>query len=73
MTLNSIDVKKIKVEIISSEKDSFGLIILCSGEKYKEYSDITKDYKALSDLKNKINRANVSPLHIDDIIEDFIG
>ncbi len=71
--MNSIDVKGIKVEIISSRNGSFGLALYSSGKKYKEYSDITQDFEALLDFKNKINRANVSPLHIDDIIDDFIG
>ena len=40
--------------------------------KVKEYPGITSDRERLDSLVNKINGMQVSELHIDDIIEDFL-
>ncbi len=38
----------------------------------KSYSDISDDYVALNELVERCNRYKLDPLHMEDIIEDFL-
>ena len=37
------------------------------------YRDITRDIQSLNRFVRTINRGNVSPIHIDELVEDFLG
>ena len=53
-------------------RDGYGLFIIRQDGKSKTYPDISRDLKALCAFSDKINDGHVSPLHIDDIIEDML-
>ncbi|MBQ8409127.1 MAG: hypothetical protein IJY39_09730 [Clostridia bacterium] len=42
-----------------------------TGER-KLYRDLTQDRRKIEELCARINKGRVSPIHIDDIIEDFL-
>ena len=63
---------QVKAEIIESG-EALGLsLILSNGEK-RVYEDVTTDAEAINAFADKINRGNVSEIHIEELIEDFIG
>jgi hypothetical protein len=37
------------------------------------YPDITRDILSLEEFVRAINLGEVSPLHIDELVEDFLG
>lgn len=39
----------------------------------KIYEDLTSDYKKLTRIVDLINAGEISPIHIDDIIDDLLG
>ena len=53
--------------------NGYGLFIICGEGVSKTYPDISCDLGALCEFSDKINQGMVSPLHIDDIIEDMLG
>ena len=63
---------QVKAEIIKSG-EALGLsLILPNGEK-RVYEDVTTDAEVIYAFADKINRGNVSEIHIEELIEDFIG
>ena len=62
----------VKSEIIRREEKSFGLKIIYPCGRCREIINITDDAERLTALSELINSQDVSALHIDDIIEDFL-
>ena len=40
---------------------------------YREIADITTDYHRLSHLVTLCNELELDPIHLDDIVEDFLS
>lgn len=53
--------------------NGYGLFIICGEGISKTYPDVSHDLEMLCEFSDKINQGGVSPLHIDDIIEDMLG
>ena len=53
--------------------NGYGLFIICGEGKSKIYPDISHDVDLVCGFSDKINQGSVSPLHIDDVIEDMLG
>ena len=62
----------VKCKVIDCKNGMFGISVesLCVSEK--EYRYLTCDRESVFELVEKINKLNVSPLHIEDIIDDFL-
>ena len=54
-------------------KNGYGLFIICGADNVKTYPDLSSDLPMLCAFSDKINQGEVSPLHIDEIIEDMLG
>jgi hypothetical protein len=63
---------KLKCQVIDCGNGSFGIRFLCGDILLREYKYVTRDREGLNDLSDKINRAGLSPIHIDDVLEDFL-
>ena len=63
----------IKAEILISCDGILSLKIYDGEGREKVYPDITCDVEALKDFAGAINRGDVSPIHIDELVEDFLG
>jgi hypothetical protein len=63
----------VRCRVIDGREGWYSLLVRFEEKKEKIYSDLTKDYDALADLARRINRGRVSGLHVEDIIEDFLG
>lgn len=50
----------------------YGLFIIGECGRSRTYPDITTDFEKLCTFSDKLNDGEVSPLHIDDIIEDML-
>lgn len=64
---------QIKARVIRDEDESFGLSLYLDNEEVRCIRDVTRDSERITALCEKINLLGISPLHIDDVIEDFIG
>ena len=62
----------VTAELKATEK-GYGIIARAPDGSTAVYSDISRSREVAEDIADKINRGGVSPLHIDDIIEDLIG
>ena len=63
----------IKAEILISCDGILSLKIYDGDGSEKVYPDITCDIEALKGFVCAINRGRVSPIHIDELVEDFLG
>ena len=54
-------------------RNGYGLFIICGEGISKTYPDVSCDLDLICRFSDKINQGMVSPLHIDDIIEDMLG
>lgn len=52
----------------------YGLKFYISGENSfsKTFDDVSCDRKQLEDFRNLLQKSDLSPIHIQDVIEDFI-
>jgi hypothetical protein len=64
--------KWVVTEIISTLGGGYGLVVRLNGEQVRRFEDVTWDYDRLQDLSQRINEGRVHPVHIDDVIEDFL-
>ena len=62
----------VKSEVIRCNEDSFGLRIIYPHGAKREIVNITNDESRMTALSDLINSHDVSELHVDDIIEDFL-
>ena len=69
---NGIMKNKVQAEVIC-RGNACNLKIIFSDESYTVYSDLTRDREALEAFASAVNKGSVSPLHIEEMIEDFIG
>ena len=53
-------------------EQGYGLFVSCDGEENRVYHDVTGDLDRLCRFSDIINASHVSPLHIDELIEDFL-
>ena len=63
---------EIKAEI-REHGEAYGLTVIFEDGSRKCYSDLTRDREGIEAFVNKINRGSVSSVHLDELIEDFIG
>ena len=63
---------QVKAEIIKSG-EAMGLSLILSNGERRVYGDVATDAEAIYAFADKINRGNVSEIHIEELIEDFIG
>ncbi len=63
-------------EKLTGESDvqyfAYGIEVIKSGIIERRISDITCSYPKIKKLCSLCNQLEVSPLHIDDVIEDFL-
>ena len=52
---------------------TYGIDVICDAEKCMAIEDISTDSECVEALKELCNRCKVSPLHIKDVIEDFMA
>jgi hypothetical protein len=64
---------QINARVLKSSDGSFGLSLRLENGEERCIYDITRDGSRIYDLCDAINRLGISSLHIDDVIEDFIG
>lgn len=60
----------IRAKIVTCEDGSFGIVV--EGEEKTFYSSLCRDRAKVERLVQLINSREVSRLHIDEIIEDFL-
>ena len=58
--------------IEQGSEDWYSLRVLIGKREERLYSDLTRDLDRLEKLSDRINRGRVSPVHIEDILEDFL-
>ena len=52
--------------------DGYSLSVRSRDGAEKIYNDLTRDRERIEQLAAKINKGQVSSLHIDDIVDDFL-
>ena len=62
----------VQTEIKFTSGERYSLRVTDAEGNCKIYNDLTKDITALQRFANLINKGNVSPIHIDELIEDFL-
>ena len=62
----------VTVRVVKTES-GYGLFIISGEGRGRVYPDLSCSPAFLCELADKINQGEVSPLHIDDIIEDVLG
>jgi hypothetical protein len=50
----------------------YSLIVNCGDNDERVFHQLTRDFEKISKFSEDINNGDVSALHIDDIIEDFL-
>ena len=63
----------VKTVIIKEENGWYSLLVNSEQGKECIYRELTRDLVAICELSEKINRGNLSPIHIEDVIEDFLS
>ena len=63
---------KIKAEI-KEHGETYDLLVTFKDGRKKLYSDLTRDKKSIETFAKKIEYGNVSSVHLEELIEDFIG
>lgn len=63
---------KLKCRVIDCGNGMFGVEIENEKTTLKVYKYITSRHDRILHLADAINRGEVSPLHIEDIIDDFL-
>ena len=51
----------------------YGLAVELPDGRTLLYSDISRKGELVEEISDKINRGNVSEIHVDDVIEDILG
>jgi hypothetical protein len=51
---------------------TFGIIAVCNSNIVKKISNITTDYCSLQKTVRLLNSEELSPLHLDEVIEEFL-
>ena len=64
-------VKLITSRVVKTGK-GYGLFLCVDGGENKLYKDLTVDYGRICAFSDTINRSEVSSVHIDELIEDFL-
>lgn len=62
----------VKCTVIDCKNGMYGVSVESIYASKKEYKYLTCDRERINSLADKINRLEVSPLHIEDIIDDFL-
>ena len=63
----------VKCTIIKCDSGSLGLTFILDGREIRTVRDLTYDHTLALKICDSVNRSDLSPIHIDDILEDFIG
>ena len=63
----------VKCEVFKCSNGHFGIYLTFGDGTRREYRYLTRDGELAADIADKINRLDVSPCHIDDVIEDLLG
>ena len=63
----------IRAEVSASYNGILSLKIIDGEGRERIYRDVTRDIEALNRFADAINRGEVSPVHIDELVEDFLG
>lgn len=66
-----MEIKFVTAQVLCAENGRLNLHIIC-GEEQMLYRDITQSLKDLKDFAEKINKNQVSLVHIEELIEDFL-
>ena len=66
------DIRYVSSRVVKTE-NGYGLFVISDVGKSRVYPDLSSDLGALCAFSDKINQGELSPLHIDDIIEDMLG
>ena len=53
-------------------RSGYGLFVCTCGGENKIYPDLTADYEKICKFSDAINKSEVSSVHIDELIEDFL-
>ena len=59
--------------VIIFEKSGFYTLEVTHKGKISRFSEITTEEAKLSNIVSMINKGEISPIHIEEIIEDLIG
>lgn len=65
--------KSLIAKIKISENKMYSVVVSDKDGKTTVYKELSSDEKAVRRFVDAINRGDVSPIHIDDMIEDIIG
>ena len=64
---------KLRYAVEENSSGYFGLkISLDNGDLYRYFASVTKDRARLEDLVKRLEESDISYLHIDDVVCDFI-
>ena len=64
--------KWVTAEIVLGDDGWYGLIFHMDGNRSRKYESLTRDYRRLQNFARRINEGRVHPIHIDDVVEDFL-
>ena len=65
------EIDRVTARVIKSE-GGYGLFIYVDREEKRAYPDLSADYARICAFSDAINRGEVSRLHIEELIEDFL-
>ena len=63
----------VKCKVIRGNNGNFGIVFSVIDREIRTIHDISGDEELVKAISEAINRNDLSPIHIDDVIEDFIG
>lgn len=64
--------KWVTAEIVLGDDGWYGLVFHMDGNRSRKYESLTRDYRRLQNFARRINEGRVHPIHIDDVVEDFL-
>ena len=62
----------VSAEIILGDDGWYGLVFRLEGDRSRRYESLTRDLRRLRNFARRINEGRVDPIHIDDVVEDFL-
>ena len=62
----------VSAEIILGDDGWYGLVFSLDGDRSRRYESLTRDLRRLRNFARRINEGRVDPIHIDDVVEDFL-
>lgn len=67
------EMKAVKSHVICGKDGWYGLLVEIDCRHIETFEDLTEDRSRLEQFSQRINEGDLQPVHIYDVLEDFLG